>query len=305
VSSLNPDSSDTTAPHLVDYVDSTDGVSVPLYDFGGDGPPVLFCHATGFCAHVWLPVVAQLQNHFRCYALDFRGHGRSRVPADISMAWSGMADDVLAVVDALVGGESDRAAGSVELPLRAVGHSMGGSSIITAQTRRPGTFGSTWMFEPILLPSGPVLLGDDAPAIAQGARKRKPVFASREEVRQRYGARPPLNSLDPRALDAYITHGFVDTTEGTVRLRCTPEVEAQVFCHHLSGTFERSLEVPLDIVVGIGNENGDVEAMITGQIRQAAAENQRMVLHSYPDLTHFGPLEAPEIAAAAIVAAIG
>ena len=33
------------------YVSSTEGVEVAVHDFGGEGPTLLLCHATGFCAH--------------------------------------------------------------------------------------------------------------------------------------------------------------------------------------------------------------------------------------------------------------
>ena len=79
---------------------SSDDVSVHFTHPGGDGPPLLLAHATGFCADVWRPVAAALAGDFDCWALDFRGHGRSDVPASGSFDWEGTADDVLAVIDA-------------------------------------------------------------------------------------------------------------------------------------------------------------------------------------------------------------
>src|SRR6478735_7965152 len=98
-------------------VPSTDGVELELHDLGGDGPPLLIAHATGMCAGAYLPMVPLLAPHVHVWALDFRAHGDSTAPDSGDLAWSGMAADVLAVVDALGGG-----------PIAAFGHSMGGAS---------------------------------------------------------------------------------------------------------------------------------------------------------------------------------
>src|SRR5690349_20798784 len=109
-------------------VTSTQGVELALHDLGGDGPPILFAHATGFCGPIWGPVAEHLADH-RGWALDFRCHGRSTRPLDDDLSWRGTGDDVLAVVDAL---------GLVDLV--GVGHSMGGAALLLAEQRRPGTF---------------------------------------------------------------------------------------------------------------------------------------------------------------------
>src|SRR5690606_12912486 len=61
------------------------------------------------------------------------------------------------------------------------------------------------------------------------ARKRRPVWASREAVRESYANRPPLDVLAPEALDAYVRWGFVDRDDGQVELACSPEDEATQF----------------------------------------------------------------------------
>ena len=41
-------------------IQSTDGVAIELHDLGGDGPPVLIGHATGFCAGAYRPLATAL-----------------------------------------------------------------------------------------------------------------------------------------------------------------------------------------------------------------------------------------------------
>ncbi len=264
-------------------ISSSDGVTVALHDFGGDGPPLLFCHATGFCGPVWQPLAESLTDRFHCYALDFRAHGASTPPDHGNMRWSGMVDDLLAVTRSV----------SPTEPIRAVGHSLGGGVIVLAEATSPGTISSAWTFEPILFALPPPPEPPDAPhdsMIAQTARNRRRRFDSRDEVLERYGARPPLDILDDRCLEAYVEHGFRDLPDGTIELACSPEYEARTFEQHRTGANDRAAELDVPVALAVGGEDtGPVEAVV-----EVAKRNPRLHLLRYPDLTHFGPLEDPE-----------
>ena len=277
------------------YVASTDDVQVAVHDFGGDGPLVVFCHATGFCGLTWLPlldaVLDRLAVPVRAVAIDFRAHGRTVLPEGVGLAWSGMADDLTAVIDALSPGR----------PVLAVGHSMGGSAIILAETARPGLVERAWTYEPILLRAAPVATGPDGPAIAVGARGRRASFGSRQEAFDRYASRPPLSGLDPRALQAYVDHGFVDEPGGGVTLCCRPENEAAVFENHNAGAFEAVglITVPF-VMAASGDGVGPAEL-----VRSAADLYPHLSLVDYPDLTHFGPLQEPDRLAVDVACFLG
>ncbi len=136
------------------------------------------------------------------------------------MDWNGFADDVLAVVDAW--GVS---------PLWAVGHSKGGAALLLAEQRRPGTFEALYCYEPVAVPrldAPPGLAGADNP-LAVGALKRRPTFDSFDDAYANFASKPPLSILDPEALRAYVEHGFADEPDGTVELKCRPEVESEVY----------------------------------------------------------------------------
>src|SRR5688500_5377430 len=128
-------------------VESTQGTSIAIHDLGGEGPSLLIVHATGFCGGAYRPLAAELAAHHRVFALDARGHGESTPPDDGDVDWSGMADDVAAAAAAI----GDVAPGA----LHAVGHSMGGAATLMAEHRRPGTFTSAYLYEPIV-PPGPI-----------------------------------------------------------------------------------------------------------------------------------------------------
>ena len=263
-------------------VPSGGGVTVAAYDLGGEGPDVVLVHATGFCAAVWAPMAASLRG-CRVVALDVRGHGRSSVP-EHGMEWSGTADDVLAVVDHF---GLDRPVG--------LGHSMGGAALLLAEQARPGTFAGLWVFEPIVMPEWYVLQGaaggDVSNPLAEGARRRRPTFPSTEEAFANFAAKPPMMLLAPEALAAYVTYGFEPQDDGSVTLRCRPEVEAanyEMGARH--DGFAHLAEVACPVTVLRGSDRMPGPAGFAKDVADALPAG---VLEVHEELFHFGPLEAP------------
>ncbi len=270
-------------------VESTDGVSIAVYDFGGptapETPLLLLSHATGFCGAVWGPIAEHLTDTFRCVGLDYRAHGSSPIPDGLDLHWRGMGEDLLAVVDSMPNTG----------PRYAAGHSMGGAAIAIAELARPGTFDRAWSFEPILFPAR-----DEEPAesgetvhkapIVDNARRRRAIFDSKDAAFERYGSRPPLSLLHPDALRAYVDGGFEELADGTAKLRCDPEHEAQVYEHSICGAYERLDEVTIPFLAAASGDGAlPAEAAV-----EIAANFEAFTLKEYPDLTHFGPLEQPE-----------
>lgn len=278
------------APRLVA---GSSGVQVALHDLGGRGEPVLFCHATGFHGRVWEPVAADLVDRYHALAVDFRGHGDSIVPERLDYRWSGMVDDVLAVVDELEPGA----------PRLAVGWSMGGAAIVMAEQRRPGTFDRAWLMEPILIPIdhpwGSAV--EEENSMARAARRRREVFESRDAAYERYVSRPPFESCDPRSIRAYVDHGFHDQEDGSVILKCRGATEAAVFEASLTDGFDKLGQVQTEITVASSGDGAPPAQAGPGIV--AALPNGR--LERLDELTHFAPLEDPATVASRIAAALG
>jgi pimeloyl-ACP methyl ester carboxylesterase len=263
-------------------VPSTDGVELELHDLGGDGPPLLIAHATGFCAGAYRPMVPHLAEQFHVWGVDFRAHGDSSAPADLS--WRGMADDVLAVVDAL-GGD----------PILGFGHSMGGASLVAAELLRPGTLHKAFVFEPIVIPAAWNDSGPGQNPMSAAARRRRASFGSRDEVLGRYARRPPLGVFRADALAAYVDHGFADAPDGSVTLKCTPEHEALTFEAPNKPTIEEVHAITAPMVVARGERDGELgPAAFAGLIAEAAPAAE---LRRYRELSHFGPFEDPALIA--------
>jgi len=180
------------------YTIGADGVSIAVYDFGGDGPDLLLAHATGFHAHVLEPMIGHLLASFHCYAFDARGHGASGVPDNGDFDWHRSAGDVLAVLDHL----------GLERPY-GFGHSAGGALVLLAEEQVPGTWRALYTYEPVIFHPGLLAPPSEAPTaatnpLAAGALRRRTDFPSRADAFANFAAKPPFSVLAPDALRAYV-----------------------------------------------------------------------------------------------------
>ena len=230
-------------------IDSSDGVRIAVHDLGGPSggttaAVLLFSHATGLHARVWEPMAAFLSAEFHCVSVDLRGHGMSELPPGTGLAWPGMADDLMAVLE------------RHRFPLgqlHGIGHSMGGAALVLAAERRRDAFRSLWLYEPAIVPTdgGPLPDGDNL--MSEGAARRRDRFASLDQAYENYRSKAPLDELHRDALMAYVEGGFVPAPDGSVTLRCRPSTEAEVFRHAAtSGAWASiaSLDIPVAVVAG-------------------------------------------------------
>lgn len=266
-------------------VPSTDGVTVELHHpvSRPHNPPLLLVHATGFCAAAYRPMFAVLGERFDVWALDVRSHGDSTDSADLSVSWRGTAQDVTAAVTAI-----DRG------PVLGLGHSMGGASLIGAELDQPGTLAALYAYEPIVFPRS--WLQDPGPnPLAESARRRRPVFASRSEAIHRYASRPPLGRFRADALHDYVDGGFEELADGSVTLKCKPAQEAATFDAPDKITIEElsAVTVPTRIARG-GRDLSGPPAQVAEPVSQALPRGELVTL---AHLTHFGPFEDPDTVA--------
>jgi pimeloyl-ACP methyl ester carboxylesterase len=269
-------------------VPSTDGVELEVHDLGGTGPDVLLVHATGFHGRVWEPLAAHLDGFHR-WSVDLRAHGDSTTPDGRPLEWDAFADDVLAVVDGL----------GLDRPF-AVGHSKGGAALLLAEERRPGTFRALYCYEPVVMPPELATGRNPDNPLSQGALRRRDTFASHSEAIDNYAAKRPFSTLHGDALRAYVEHGFARTADGTVTLKCRPEMEAEVYAHGSAHqAFLHLGEVRCPVTIAVGDE-ASVPALFGRPVVAALPDGH---LASFPELAHFGPLEDPDAVATSVLAA--
>jgi pimeloyl-ACP methyl ester carboxylesterase len=269
-------------------VTTSDGVVIAVHDLGGDGPPLLFAHATGLHGMVFAPLARQLRDGFHGFAIDERGHGDSAMPPGMDFDWHGFARDVLAAVD---GAELTR-------PF-AVGHSGGGAGLLLAEQARPGTFRALYCFEPIVFPpTGPFPDATGGNPLAHSARRRREIFGSREEAFDNYASKPPFDRLAHEALHAYVDHGFADLADGRVRLKCRGETEARVYENSLGhDAYDRLPEVRCPVTVACGATSDNFGAALVDALVERLPRARPEVV---PGVGHFGPLEDPALLAQSI-----
>lgn len=278
-------------------VTGSGGVDLAVHHLGGDGPPVMLVHATGFHGLCWDPLAAALTPQFEVWAIDQRGHGASgKSPDGRYDDWDAFAADLLAAVDA-IGGSGWRAAG----------WSLGGGVSLLAEARRPGTFSAICCYEPVVVPPGmfaetgsPTQSGN---SLAVLARKRRPVFPNRLAALENYRSKPPFSHFTDEALRCYVEYGFVDLPDGTVTLACAREDEAAVFeGAPASPTWSVLPQVRPPVAVLAGSDMDDPVGRIAGDV---ARRLPRGGLRRFPHLDHFGPMTAPGEVGSVMARALG
>lgn len=286
--------------HVTRTVASSHGVSVAVYDEpagrgAASGVPssgssvrrardatLLYSHATGFHGRVFAPVAERLGD-FDQTTFDYRGFGDTAAPGGWPLAWDGFGDDALAVARSTVEFNQGRR-------LVGIGHSMGGAGLVMAALREPTLFASLVLFEPIIFPPDVRDQAGRANPLADVTRRRRRTFGSFDEALGNFSSKPPLASLAPSALEAYVRHGFVQRPDG-VHIKCDPEFEARTYeMGAMHDTWQRLGELQVDTWVLAGAHAPSSPAAIAPRIAELLP---RGTFVEWPDRGHFGPLEDP------------
>ncbi len=186
---------------------------------------VVFAHANGFNAMTYRSILGPLSLSLRILAVDLRGHGASRLPADPQgrRSWRDFRDDLLAMLDAVS-----------ERPVVLAGHSMGGSVCLMAAAERPERVKALCLFDPVVAPPW-VAAPARAPwlwrrrGMARQALRRRSVFPSAGEAFDAYRGRGGFRTWPEVMLADYVAAGFRQREDGAVELSCAPGWEASNF----------------------------------------------------------------------------
>lgn len=259
---------------------AVNGVELAVYEWPGEGPPILFAHANSFHGRCWGPVAARLPGRRRI-AFDQRGHGRSDKPAP-PYSWPDFGHDLAALALAL----------GVEGAI-GVGHSLGGYATTLAAALAPERFAALLLLDPVILP--PERYGARLPG-QHGAARRRSHWASPQAFYERLHAHHPFSAWEEAALRAYCEYGVLPNPAGDdYVLACPPAVEADIY----HGTTEHgiydviaSLQLPVTVVRGHPyqlNPAEDLTASPTNPTLAAFFAHGRD-LHLV-DHSHFIPME--------------
>jgi pimeloyl-ACP methyl ester carboxylesterase len=257
-------------------------VSLHYLDWGGDGPPLLLIHATGFHAALWQPIAERLAPRFRVVAVDQRGHGDSDNPAK-GYRFETFAEDLQCVIEGL----------HLERPI-AAGHSSGGTTIVVHTATHPGVIQRSVLIEPILprqdwhtAPPG----SRSANSLSEGARKRRAVWSSTAEMFEAYRTRDTFRTWREDQLRLYVEEGAFRREDGQVELKCPPEIESRFFEAVMLTDFWPMLPKMQQPSLVLWGPNGNLRDRLAEPV-QDALPNARTVL--VPDTSHFLPQERPD-----------
>ena len=290
---------------ITEHIASTDSIELSVYKYGRANdfedksqasasqqrlnPAVMLSHATGFHGRCFNPVVESLNTDYECISFDFRGYGDSNLVNDWPVAWQGYCDDALAITKSLQNKNQ----------IIAVGHSMGATALVMAALIEPELYKALILYEPIIFPesmrNAQTATHQPSP-LAEGARRRRTTFVSRDEAFANYSSKPPMNVFDEKSLRAYVDFGFNDvriaeTNENCVVLKCNPEHEARTYetgTSHETWEQLHLLRVPTWIVAGAV---APMQPSSWSELIAKKIPNSKFI--QWPDAGHFGPMQQP------------
>ena len=276
---------------------ATKGLNIAYYEYGSQfQPTVLMVHGAGLHARVWGAVIRSISRPCRVIAVDLRGHGRSdKVPA---LDWEEFATDVVAFIE--------------ELNLRdliGVGHSFGGYVVTHAAIERLEAFKSLVLVDPAI--ADPSIdrernfLAGYSDIAQHPIEKRKQTWDSVETMFTYLKDRPPYSLWQTEVLWDYCRYGVTLNSKGEVQLACPPTLETFLYIvpiRHLTEIELASLTLPISVVRTkpyrgdksfLDFENSFTRGDIGNLLPNATDVYQ-------PDLTHFIPMQRPDLVAQVI-----
>ena len=258
---------------------------------------VLLVHATGFHARCWDPVVSAVGER-HVIALDMRGHGRSDKEGPFT--WDVFGEDVAAFL--------------TSLDLRrvtAVGHSFGGYAVTYAAHECPDRIDRLVLVDPVILDPTAYRSTLHERWLSESGEhpvaRRRNEFADADAMYANYDGKGSFGLWREDALRAYCEHGLMPAPSGAgYVLACPPSIEASIYM----GTSATSIH---DMLPGVRQPT----AILRAQRREDNAEGMdfsksptwpdlaaalpNAVDIYLPHLSHFIPMQEPELVASHIL----
>lgn len=266
--------------------------------FGDQERPVdvIFLHATGLNARTYARLLAPLGERFHVQAWDLRGHGQTKLPPRLMTydSWNRHRDDVIALMDAHVGG-----------PVTFAGHSMGATTGLLVAGKRPDLVRALALIDPVIMPEAryrmiemPLgTLSMRRTPIARGAARRRAHFATKEEAVAALTGRGFFKTWPADVLRDYVADGFVADPKGGVTLACTPAFEARTFAAQRNDPWKPIQNFRGPMVVLRAEVGSTCPPSVAQHIKEMRVDARMAVVDG---ATHALPMERPDRVRAAI-----
>ena len=262
------------------------GEELAVWEWPGEDPPFLFAHATGFHGRCWDRIIRMFPER-HCLAVDARGHGRSSQPP-LPYHWRIFGRDMAAVAEHW---DVRDAIG--------IGLSSGGHTTVQAAALRPHTYCALLLVDPTIFP---LEYYGTEPLDASFTLRRRNLWASPDEMFERFKARPPFARWRPEILRDYCDFGVLPC-DGEFVLACPPAVEASIYQNSKEPGSNVYPEIALlrqrVVVMRAGRERQpgvvDLAASPTATDLASRFAHGRDVL--LPEASHYIAMEEPEMVA--------
>lgn len=257
-------------------------------------PTILLVHATGFHARCWDQVISHLGDR-HILSLDLRNHGRS---ADgEAVGWDVYANDLIAFMAA-------RQLSNIVL----AGHSMGGYCAATALVNAGDRIERAVLVDPVIMDPEVYLestskheafLNEDA---EHPVARRRNQFVDADAMFKNFEGRGSYASWTEAALHDYCDYGLLpDEVNGNFKLACPPHLEASIYMgsqgQPIYGGFQH-VQVPVTILrakrVEVRTTLDFTLSPTWPELASQFANGRDVYL---PELTHFMPMQAPDLVA--------
>ena len=267
------------------FIKINSDIRLSLYDFGGKGAPLIFCHFTGGLGLLWQITAELIKKDYHCFAYDARGHGDSSKPLDARLYdWNEHLSDLIYLVNYI----KDITQSDI---IYGVGHSFGGACLsqTVIHTQKILNWKKIILIEPIV---GPDKFDFQRNNMSKVAEKRRGVFKSEKELenlRNKY----PYKDWREDAWKIFVKHGFYTDNDGKYFLKCSPNIESFQYLYsnpHSWFSNLKKIKIPVLIMYG---ENSYLLPLGYPQIKQIPSS----YLIKIHEASHFVPQEKPEIVA--------
>jgi len=186
--------------------------------YEGEGPPLIFLHATGFLPWLWHPVAREFVGDYRIFAPYFCAHRNADLESG-GVDWRTLAEDLALFCERL----------HME-KLFLVGHSMGATVAVIVNALYGIPAAGMVLIEPIFIPQElyRTRISVEQHPLASKAIRRTNFWRNRDEALTYLNSRPLFQSWDEEMRELYLRHGM-SGEEGGLRLTCSPQREAALF----------------------------------------------------------------------------
>lgn len=272
--------------------------AISYLEWGAGEPgkaPLHFAHANGFNGLTYRRILSGLSDQFHVRAWDARGHGETTLTADPARHrnWYVYRDDLIAMAE-----DFKQATGK---KIILAGHSMGGTASVMAAAERPDLVRGIALFDPVMTPAGFRLImalykltgrKGGPMSLADGAEKRRAVFADRQTMVERYLGRGAFRTWPREFIEDYVEGGTHIRDDGQAELLCAPAWEAANFRAHGHNMTKavRDLHVPFALLYAEQGSTCRTPFPMLLKRRDPKAHVAQV-----DGSTHFLPMEFPDV----------